>query len=198
MDIDNLIQNNSRHIRFGISNWTISKWNEDEVSFNPRNIIKEHEKILSENPKTSILPNKIEYTNNVILTQGLTESAKRDAGLSSSEIDYVSLGTDGTAESESQTDLQAELSGSPYVRKQLSVAGARAVVGVVAKYGMLFTTSDVPSASSIPITIREAGLHWHVSDASKCHARLAFSDFSLDAGDLLVIQANETMSNGVL
>ena len=198
MNIDNLINNNSRHIRFGISNWTISKWNENEVSFNSNNIIKEHEKILSENPKTSVLPSKIEHSNNVILTQGLTESAKRDAGLVSTAIDYVSLGTDGTAEAESQTDLQAELSGSPYVRKQLSVAGARAVVGVVAKYGMLFTTSDVPSASSIPITIREAGLHWHVSDASKCHARLAFSDFSLDAGDLLVIQANETMSNGVL
>ena len=198
MNIDNLINNNSRHIRFGISNWTISKWSENEVSFNSNNIIKEHEKILSENPKTSVLPSKIEYSNNVILSQGLTESAKRDAGISTSSIDYVSLGTDGTAESESQTDLQTELSGTPYVRKQLSVAGARAVVGVVAKYGMLFTTADVPSASSIPITIREAGLHWHISDASKCHARLAFSDFSLDAGDLLVIQANETMSNGVL
>jgi hypothetical protein len=198
MNIDNLVNNNSRHIRFGISNWTVSKWNEDEVSFNPRNIIKEHEKILSENPKTSVLPSKIEHSNNVILTQGLTESAKRDAGLASTAIDYVSLGTSSTAESESQTDLQAELSGSPYVRKQCSTQGARAVVGVVAKYGMLFTTTDVPSASSIPITIKEAGLHWHVSDASKCHARLAFSDFALDAGDLLVIQANETMSNGVL
>ena len=198
MNIDNLVNNNLRHIRFGISNWTISKWNEDEISFNPRNIIKEHEKILSENPKTSVLPSKIEHSNNVILTQGLTESAKRDAGLASTAIDYVSLGTSSTAESESQTDLQAELSGSPYVRKQCSTQGARAVVGVVAKYGMLFTTTDVPSASSIPITIKEAGLHWHVSDASKCHARLAFSDFALDAGDLLVIQANETMSNGVL
>ena len=195
MNIDNLINNNSRHIRFGISNWTISKWNENEVSFNPNNIIKEHEKILSENPKTSVLPSKIEHSNNVILTQGLTESANRDIGTSSTSVDFVSIGTDGT---ESQTDLQAELSGSPYVRKQCSTQGARAVVGTVVKYGMLFTTSDVPSASSIPITIREAGLHWHVSDASKCHARLAFSDFSLDAGDLLVIQANETMSNGVL
>ena len=92
MNIDNLVNNNSRHIRFGISNWTISKWNEDEISFNPRNIIKEHEKILSENPKTSVLPSKIEHSNNVILTQGLTESAKRDAGLASTAIDYVSLG----------------------------------------------------------------------------------------------------------
>ena len=94
--------------------------------------------------------------------------------------------------------MTAERSGCAYVRKQWSTQGARAVVGTVVKYGMLFTTTDVPSASSIPITIREAGLHWHVSDASKCHARLAFSDFALDAGDLLVIQANETMSNGVL
>lgn len=198
MNIDNLVNNNSRHIRFGISNWTVSKWNENEVSFNPRNIISEHEKILSENPKTSVLPSKIEHSNNVILTQGLTESAKRDAGISSTSVDYISLGTSSTAEAESQTDLQAELSGSPYVRKQCSTQGSRAVVGVIAKYGMLFTTTDVPSASSIPITIKEAGLHWHVSDASKCHARLAFSDFSLDAGDLLVIQANEQMSNGVL
>jgi hypothetical protein len=198
MNIDNLVNNNSRHIRFGISNWTVSKWNENEVSFNPRNIISEHEKILSENPKTSVLPSKIEHSNNVILTQGLTESAKRDAGISSTSVDYVSLGTSSTAEAESQTDLQAELSGSPYVRKQCSTQGSRAVVGVIAKYGMLFTTTDVPSASSIPITIKEAGLHWHVSDASSCHARLAFSDFSLDAGDLLVIQANEQMSNGVL
>jgi hypothetical protein len=198
VNIDNLINNNSRHIRFGITTWTISKWNENDVSFNSNNIINEHEKILSENPKTSILPSKIESRNNVVLTQGLTESCKRDAGLVSNSVDYVSIGTDGTSESESQTDLQAELSGSPYVRKQTSVSGARAVVGTTAKYGMLFTTSDVPSASSIPITIREAGLHWHVSDASKCHARVSFSDFALDSGDLLVIQINESMSNGVL
>jgi hypothetical protein len=198
MDIDNLINNNSKHIRFGISNWTVSKWKKGEVSFNPTNIIKEHEKILSENPKTSVLPSKIERSNNVILTQGLTESAKRDAGLSSTSVDYISLGTSSTAESESQTDLQTELSGSPYVRKQCSTVGSRAVVGVIAKYGMLFTTSNVPSSASIPLTIKEAGLHWHVSDASKCHARLAFSDFALDVGDMLVIQANETMSNGVL
>ena len=198
MNIDNLINNNSRHIRFGITTWTVSKWNKDEVSFNSNNIIKEHEKILSENSKTSVLPSKIESRNNVVLTQGLSESAKRDTGIVSNSVDYVSLGTDGTSESESQTDLQAELSGTPYARKQASVSGARAVVGQTAKYGMLFTTADVPTASSIPITIREAGLHWHVSDASACHARVAFSDFSLDSGDLLVIQINESMSNGVL
>ena len=198
MNVNNLINNNSRHIRFGLSTWTIAKWKEDEVSFNPKNIIKEHEKILSENPKTSVLPSKIEYSNNVILTQGLTESAKRDAGLTSTVLDFVSLGTSATAESESQTDLQAELSGSPYARRSLGTTGSKAVLGTTAKYGILFTSSHIPSSSSLPLTIREAGIHWHVSSASKCHARVVFSDFQMDAGDLLVIQINEQMSNGAL
>lgn len=195
MDFEELKNSLSRHVSFKYNDWTIAKFKEAECD---GLTIKDFHKIFSERKGTTISPIQIETKNNIILQQGLSESAKRDSGASSSAIDYMSLGTDGTAESESHTDLQAELSGSPYVRKQLSTLGSRAVVNYTSKYGMIWTTADVPSAESIPITIREAGIHWHLSDASKCHARVAFSDFALDSGDLLVVQINETMANGTV
>lgn len=195
MDFEELRNSLSRHVSFKYNDWTIAKFKEAECD---GLTIKDFQKIFNERKGTTIQPVQIETKNNIILQNGLAESAKRDIGTSSTAIDYMSLGTTGTAESESHTDLQAELSGSPYVRKQLSTLGSRAVVNYTSKYGMIWTTSDVPSASSIPITIREAGIHWHVSDASKCHARVAFSDFALDSGDLLVVQINETMANGTV
>lgn len=195
MNFEQLRDSLSRHVSFKYNDWTIAKFKETECDGLK---IQDFDKILQERKGTTILPIKIENKNNIVLQQGLTESAKRDSGASTSAIDYMSLGTDGTAESESHTDLQTELSGSPYVRKQLSTLGSRAVVNYTVKYGMLWKTTDVPSSASIPITIREAGIHWHVSDSAKCHARVAFSDFALDSGDLLVIQINETMANGTV
>jgi len=195
MDFEQLRDSLSRHVSFKYNEWTIAKFKESECD---GLTIKDFDKIIAEREGTTIIPTQIETKNNIILQNGLAESAKRDIGTSSTAIDYMSLGTSGTAESESHTDLQAELSGSPYVRRQLSTLGSRAVVNYTSKYGMLWTTAHVPSSASIPITIKEAGIHWHATDASKCHARVAFSDFALDAGDLLVVQINETMANGTV
>ena len=195
MDFEQLRDSLSRHVSFKYNEWTIAKFKESECD---GLTIKDFDKIIAEREGTTIIPTQIETKNNIILQNGLAESAKRDIGTSSTAIDYMSLGTNGTAESESHTDLQAELSGSPYVRRQLSTLGSRAVVNYTTKYGMLWTTAHVPSSASIPITIKEAGIHWHATDASKCHARVAFSDFALDAGDLLVVQINETMANGTV
>jgi hypothetical protein len=63
------------------------------------------------------------------------------------------------------------------------------------KLGMLWDSSDF---DSVPVTIRESGVHWHLTDASKCHARVVSTDFSLDTGDLFVVQINELQENGTL
>ncbi len=151
MDFEQLRDSLSRHVSFKYNEWTIAKFKESECD---GLTIKDFDKIFAEREGTTIIPTQIETKNNIILQNGLAESAKRDIGTSSTAIDYMSLGTSGTAESESHTDLQAELSGSPYVRSQLSTLGSRAVVNYTSKYGMLWTTAHVPSSASIPITIK--------------------------------------------
>ena len=54
------------------------------------------------------------------------------------------------------------------------------------------------SFDALPRTIKEAGVHWHLTDASKCHARVVSTDFVLDSGDLFVVQINELQENGTL
>jgi hypothetical protein len=134
-------------------------------------------------------------TNNIIVTAGMNESIDRDIGASSTQLDYNSLGTSSTAESASQTDLVAEDSGGSYARKRFSTEGSRARVNQTAKYGMLWTDTDV---STTPLGIKEAGIHWHASDASKMHARVVITTFTLDPGDLFVVQINELHENGTL
>ena len=189
------------HVNLSADNWLLSKWKEDEITFRPRHVVDDHEKIWNEmlecdfNPKKTVLPSQWEVTPNVILTIGMSESIDRDIGAVSSTINFASVGTSATAESESQTGLQAEDSGGAYARKQISTLGQRTRVNQTAKYGMVWDDGDISAAG---LSIREAGLHWHVSDASKCHCRVSFTTFTLNTGDLFVSQINETNANGTL
>ena len=58
---------------------------------------------------------------------------------------------------------------------------------------MLWDDGDV---SAVPISIKESGIHWHVSNGSSMHARVTFTTFSMASGDLFVTQINELHQNG--
>jgi len=192
----------SHHIKLHKDHWGFSSWHAGSVSFNPSQIVEQTEKLLSENLNdvinglnTTTRPKKFESLNNVILLQGIKESIDRDIGAVSTELNWSSIGTSATSESESQTDLQTEFTDSAYARKVFSTGGSRNRVNQTMKLGMLW---DDTSFDSVPVTIREAGVHWHLSGASKCHARVVSTDFVLDAGDLFVVQINELQENGTL
>ena len=168
-------KNLSRHISLQKDEWYVSKWRADDVQFNPRRLNEQLEKISLERfydyqngTHKTAHPVQEEYVDNVLLNIGLQESIDRDIGVSSTTIDWLSLGTSATAEAVTQTDLQAELTDTAYSRKQLSVDGSRSRASQTAVYAALW---DDSSLDSTPKTIWETGLHWHASDASKCHAR---------------------------
>lgn len=191
------------HHRISMDYWGFGMWKKADIGYiNPTKVIDENEKLLSElyndliNDKTTTpRPSKFECLENVVLLQGFQQEIDRNIGVVSTTLDYSSIGTSGAAESESQTDLTAEDTGGSYVRKQFSVSGSRARVGQTMKLGMLWDEGDV---SAVPIIIRESGVHWHVSTASTCHARVVSTPFTLDTGDLFVIQVNELHENGTL
>jgi len=192
----------SHHIKLHKDHWGFSSWHAGSVSFNTSQIVEQTEKLLSENLNdvinglnTTTRPKKFESLNNVILLQGIKESIDRDIGAVSTELNWSSIGTSATSESESQTDLQTEFTDAAYARKVFSTGGSRNRVNQTMKLGMLW---DDTSFDSVPVTIREAGVHWHLSGASKCHARVVLTDFVLDAGDLFVVQINELQENGTL
>ena len=192
----------SHHIKLHKDHWGFTSWHAGTVSFNPSHIVEQSEKLMNENLNdwinglnTTVRPKKFESLNNVILLQGIKESIDRDIGVVSTDIDYCSIGTSSTAESESQTDLQSEFTDTAYARRQFSVNGSRARVNQTMKLGMLW---DDTFFDSVPVTIREAGVHWHLSDTLKCHARVVSTDFVLDSGDLFVVQINELQENGTL
>lgn len=189
------------HISLSNDKWLLSKWREDEITFRPGHVIDDHEKIWNEmiecdfNPRKTIIPTQWQIRDNVITTIGMSESIDRDIGVVSTTVNWASIGTSATAESESHTDLQAEDSGGSYARKQISTLGQRTRVNQTAKYGMVWDDGDISAAG---LAIKEAGLHWHASSASKCHCRVSFTTFTLNTGDLFVSQINETHANGTL
>ena len=192
----------SHHIKINSDSWGFTLWDGKDVSFNPTNIVQENEKLLSEvqndlinNRTTTARPKKFEAMDNVILLQGIQESIDRDLGTASTQLDYCSIGSNSTAEAESQTDLQAEFTDSAYSRKRFSTVGSRSRVNQTMKLGMLW---DDTSFDATPRTIREAGVHWASTGTTKCHARVVSTDFALDAGDLFVVQINELQENGTL
>jgi len=191
------------HIHQKTDWWTLSGWRKDEVWFDPKHIIDEveklerdlHEDIINRKntcPRPIYLQNRV----NVITLIGLTQSAKRDTneqlGEGTGGVQYVSIGSSGTAEVEGDVDLVSEFSNTLYARKDLDAVGQRKVLNQTAKYGVLF---DDTSFDATPQTVRESGLHWHTTDASKMHARVTFTAFTLNAGDLFVIQINELQEN---
>lgn len=192
----------SHHIKINADSWGFTLWNGNDVSFNPTNIVQENERLLLEvqndllnNRITTARPKKFESMDNVILLQGIKESIDRDIGSVSSELDYCSVGSNSTAEAESQTDLQTEFTDTAYARKRFSTVGSRSRVNQTMKLGMLW---DDSSFDATPRTIKEAGVHWAVTGTTKCHARVVSTDFVLDAGDLFVVQINELQENGTL
>lgn len=195
-------QDLSHHIKLHKDHWGFTSWHAGTISFNPSHIVEQSEKLMNENLNdlinglnTTVRPKKFESLNNVILLQGIKESIDRDIGAVSSDLNYCSIGTSSTAEAESQTDLQSEFTDTAYARKVFSTGGSRQRVNQTMKLGMLW---DDSSFDSTPVTIKESGVHWHLSDASKCHARVVSTDFVLDAGDLFVVQINELQENGTL
>jgi hypothetical protein len=200
MDLDEIVKGVSRHVNLSSDTWCLSKWRADTVTFRPTHIIDDIEKMWKEIKNTdsknrTVLPEQVVITDNVLLQIGMQESIDRDIGVSSTDNDWNSIGTSATAEDETHTDLQAEDSGGSYARKVFSTAGQRQRVNLTGKYGMLWDDGDISAAG---LAIKESGIHWHLSDASKCHARVAFTTFTLNAGELFVVQINETHANGTL
>lgn len=192
----------SHHIKLHKDSWSFTSWNSGSITFNPSHIVEENEKLITENLNdlvnglnTTIRPKKFESMNNVILVQGIKESIDRDIGVASTVLNFSSIGSSATAEAESQTDLITEFTDTAYARKVFSTSGSRLRNNVTMKLGMLW---DEDSFDATPRTIRESGVHWHLSDSAKCHARVVSSDFALDSGDLFVVQINELSENGTL
>jgi len=194
--------NLSPHIKLHSDIWGFTMWKAGDVSLNPYAVIKENEKLLKElyndlvNDKvTTPRPAKFEAPFNVILLQGMRESIDRDINVSATDLDFSSLGNSSVAELETQTDLTAEFTDTAYARKQFSTVGTRSRVNQTMKLGMLW---DDTSFDATPRTIKESGIHWTVSTAATCHARVVSTDFILNAGDLFVVQINELQANGTL
>ena len=190
----------SDHIALQTDLWTVSAWREDEVQFKGTHIIDQIEKVEAElandlfNGKNTVArPIYFENAYNKLTLIGLTESAKRDTGETSTTLTHNSIGTDSTAATESDVNLGAEDTGGSYARKAYATDGQRKVTSQTAKYGMLWDDGDV---SAVPLSIKESGVHWHVSNANSMHARVTFTTFSMSSGDLFVTQINELHQNG--
>ena len=197
-DINDLAKQFSKHIHLSTDQWILAKFRKAECTFRPTHIIDDFEKWQEEfklNPNTTFKPRKLEVTNNILALTGLTESAKRDTGETSTTARHMGVGTGSTAEAESQTALVTEITGGGYVRKDLTLEGQRKVLNQTAKYGVTFDDGDV--GATIPVTLREAGL-FTLSTVGVMHARVLFSAFTLNSGDLFVIQINEQHANGTL
>ena len=192
----------SHHIKLHKDHWGFTSWHAGSITFNPTRVVEQSEQIMKENLNdlesglnTTVRPKKFESLNNVILLQGIKESIDRDIGAVSTQLNWNSLGSNSTAEAESQTDLQAEFTDTAYSRKVFSSAGSRSRVNQTMKLGMLWTGTDF---DALPRTIKESGVHWALTGTTKCHARVVSTDFVLDSGDLFVVQINELQENGTL
>jgi len=183
-------------------NWILMGFKEDEIQFKKGHIIDQIEKYRKElltdlmyDRNTVPRPTYVEYASNVLTLIGLTESAKRDTGETSSTLSHNSLGTDATTPAEGDIDLTVELTGGTptYARKAFSGDGQAVVINQTAKYGMIWDDGDIDVTPSVDI--KESGVHNAVSGSSNIHAHVSFTTFTFDAGDLFVIQINETMAN---
>lgn len=192
----------SKHLHVKTHIWAFTQWDGNEVTIRPTHVIEDNERLLMEwyndllnHTNKSPDPIKFEPNENVILLNGLKESIDRDIGDASTVNDWASLGSSGTSEDEIQTDLIAEFTDSAYARRVFSVEGSLQRVNQTAKYGMLW---DDTNFDATPRSIREAGIHWHISNGSSCHARVVSTQFDLNAGDLFVSQISELQENGTL
>jgi len=174
--------------------WHIGKFRKDELfsQIPEKDYGKELDNLTQEiyfNPNNTIKPLQWIRKWNVLTLVGLEECAKRDTGQTTTTITHVQLGTDGTAENESQTVLGAPVG----TRKQYSTQGTRIVLSgtQTAKYSMVFLDTDF----TVPITLREAGQFTLVAGGIM-HSRIQYPDFTLNTGEVIVTQINETLVNG--
>jgi len=209
MDLDrtiNILDGNARPVKGHTTSksdvWTCSLWDSKDIMFTPNKIIDEIEQLerelhndLTNKKFTTPRPIQFENVDNVITLIGLTESAKRDTNEVSTDLQWIGIGDNNpvTAALEGDTDLSSEFANTLYARKDLDVDGQRKVINQTAKYGVLWddTSFDTPGQ-----TIKEGGVFWHASDASKMHSRVITANFILGAGLLFVIQINELQENG--
>lgn len=201
MQVDeNFVANQlSKHIHFAVDHWDLSMWDDSMVSSTTKqNQIAELEKILEENktnPNNTIQPHKQEKVDNVLLNAGLQLSIDLLINASSNRIDYNSLGTSSTAESVSQTNLQAEDSGGSYARLQFSTSGTRSRTNQTLTLKALWAHTNLSSST---LTVKESGVHWASSGTTNCYSRAVFSDFTFQSGFLLLVSITEVHSNGTL
>lgn len=191
----------SHHIKLHKDIWALTQWKKG-TKLNPQSVVTDNERLLYRVYRDILnggtaepRPIKLEIVENVILLQGMRESIDRDINVSATDLDFASLGNSSTAENETQTDLIAEFTDTAYARKVFSTEGSRARLNQTMKLGMLW---DDTSFDATPRTIKESGIHWNLTAANTCHARVVSTDFILNAGDLFVVQVNELQENGTL
>lgn len=180
--------------------WGGTKYNQAKARDKVEKIFEE----MREKPKTTITPKLITLPKlkqkvlqiqsyNVLLNAGLEESAKRDTKEASpvNGVTHVGLGTDGTAELETQTGLISATGN----RKEYDVDGSRTVpTGTqTAKYFMLFDADA--DGYTLPVTLRE-GAQYNQLAGGIAHSRVKYPDFLLESGEAILSQINETHANG--
>lgn len=129
---------------------------------------------------------------NVLLLTGLEQSAKRDTGdAADSGVTHCRLGSDGTAEDESHTDI---LRGIGNV-KAYDTDGQRSVPSGTqsSKYTMTFIADD--DGYNLPATVQELA-QFNAASSYVAHSRIKIPSFTLAAGEAILSQLNETMQNG--
>lgn len=189
----------SKHVHFAVDHWDLSMWDDSMVSSTTKqNQIAELDKIIHENktnPNKTIQPHKTDHVDNVILNAGLAQTIDLLINASSSRIDYSSLGTSSTAESVSQTNVQAEDSGGSYARLQFSTSGTRSRTNQTLALKALWADTNLSSST---LTVKESGVHWASSGTTNCYSRAVFTDFAFQSGFLLYVSISEVHSNGTL
>ena len=134
------------HITYGIGLW--------EFEVYPTGIMKDHVKELDKlheeqktNGNRTIHPIQKQIGVNILTTAGLTEMAKRNAGLSTSTNTHQAIGVGTNEESKANTALQDE--------KARKAIASTTTNGTTEKYRTAFTNSDITASSE---DIIEAGL----------------------------------------
>jgi len=204
IDLQELSKGISQHIQLKQDVWYLSKWKEKDCPFNVRHLDTDIEKYLLEreldrinNRNTTIYPLQEQVCPNVIHKVGMRASIDNDIGSGAqTTIDFMSVGTSNAAENVDHDDLTAEITGGGYARRQCSTTGTRTRTNETMKLGNSFNDTQV--GATIPVTLKEVGIHRHVSNADVCHARAVMTDFNLNTGDLFSALMSELHENGVL
>ena len=186
--------------------WNIAKWNEKDFHNTLGNItygkygnfaskLSQLHDELKRNPNTTLKPLQFTPRFNVLLLDGLTLSSQRDthsgAGWTLNNYDngvnWIGVGTDGTAESQSQTGLISAYGSM----KSFDASGQRTTINQTSTYNMLFSSTDLTT----PVSLQESALYNLITGGTG-HARVQFPVYALTTGNIVTFQVNELMANG--